>query len=87
VIGTSDGLVMQFIPHEQRIEANDVVLTSGLGGGFPKGLVIGTIESVQRSDVNPWQEATVRTTLDVGQLEYVFVIRSFVNTEPSAETP
>lgn len=81
VEGTGSGLSMRYIPHEQRVEPNDVVLTSGLGGGFPKGLVIGTIESVQRSDVNPWQEATIRTTLDISQLEYVFVIRSFIGTD------
>jgi rod shape-determining protein MreC len=80
VEGTGDGLIMRYIPHEQRVEPNDVVLTSGLGGGFPKGLVIGTVESVQRRDVNPWQEATIRTTLDISQLEYVFVIRAFIGT-------
>lgn len=87
VEGTGDGLTMRYIPHEQRVEPNDVVLTSGLGGGFPKGLVIGTIEEVQRSDVNPWQEATIYSTLDIGQLEYVFVIRSFVGTDEALGTP
>jgi rod shape-determining protein MreC len=81
VEGTGDGLMMRYVPHEQRVEPSDVVLTSGLGGGFPKGLVIGTIAEVHRSDVNPWQEATIRTTLDVSQLEYVFVIRAFVGTD------
>ncbi len=87
VEGTGDGLTMRYIPHEQRVEPNDVVLTSGLGGGFPKGLVIGTIETVQRSDVNPWQEATIRTTLDISQLEYVFVIRAFVGTDEGVVSP
>ncbi|MGH2542407.1 MAG: rod shape-determining protein MreC, partial [Ardenticatenaceae bacterium] len=56
VEGTGDGLVMRYIPHEQRVEPGDVVLSAGLGGLFPKGLVIGVVESIVRGDVNPWQE-------------------------------
>lgn len=77
VEGTGDGLVMRYIPHEQRVEPGDVVITAGLGGSFPKGLVIGVVESVERRDVNPWQEAVVRSTIELNQLEYVFVVRSF----------
>ncbi|MDQ4078492.1 MAG: rod shape-determining protein MreC [Chloroflexota bacterium] len=77
VEGTGSGLVMRYIPHEQRVEPGDVVLSAGLGGLFPKGLVLGVIESVERSDINPWQEAVVRSTVEFPQLEYVFVIRSF----------
>ncbi len=85
VEGTGDGLVMRYIPHEQRVEPGDVVLTAGLGGLFPKGLVIGTIESVERGDINPWQEAVVRSTIDFSHLEYLFVIRSFVPTPAESE--
>lgn len=77
VQGTGDGLVMRYIPHEQRVEPGDVVLTAGLGGEFPKGLVLGVIESVNRNDVQPWQEATIRSTIEFAQLESVFVVRSF----------
>ncbi len=81
VVGTGNGLIMRYIPHDQRIEAEDVVLSAGLGGKFPKGLVIGVIESVERHDINTSQEAIVRSTIDFNQLEYVFVIRSFTETD------
>jgi rod shape-determining protein MreC len=88
VEGTGDGLVMRYIPHEQRVEPGDVVLTAGLGGEFPKGLVVGVVESVNRNDVQPWQEATIRSTIEFAQLESVFVVRSFRATlEAEAETP
>lgn len=80
VDGTGTGVVMRLIPHEQRVEPGDVVLTAGLGGHFPRGLVIGVVESVRRSDINPWQEAVVRSTIEFDELEYVFVIRSFSGT-------
>lgn len=81
VEGTGTSLVMRYIPHEQRVEPGDVVLSAGLGGQFPKGVVIGVIESVERGDINPWQEAVVRAAQDFRQLEYVFVIRSFTPTD------
>ena len=82
VVGTGNGLAMRYIPHDQRVEAEDVVLSAGLGGKFPKGLVIGVIESVERHDINTSQEAVVRSTIDFNQLEYVFVIRSFTESKP-----
>lgn len=85
--GTRDGLVMRYIPHEQRVEPNDVVLTAGLGGYFPKGLVVGVVESVERSDINPWQEAVIRPTIDFSQLEYLFVIRTFPRQVEEEESP
>jgi len=85
VVGTGNGLIMRYIPHDQRIEAEDVVLSAGLGGKFPKGLVIGVIESVERHDINTSQEAIVRSTIDFNQLEYVFIIRSFIESDSNAE--
>lgn len=85
VEGTGDELIMRYIPHEQRVEPNDVVLSAGLGGKFPKGLVIGIIESVEKHDTSPWQEAVVRSTIDFTQLEYVFVIRAFVDPPEDEE--
>lgn len=85
VEGTGGGLVMRYIPHEQRVEPGDVVLSAGLGGQFPKGLVIGTVDSVERSDINPWQEAVIRPSTDFSEIEYVFVVRSF--TELPEESP
>ncbi len=80
VEGTNNGLVMRHIPHEQRVEPGDVVLTAGLGGAFPRGLVIGVVDSVERSDINASQEAVVRSTVELAYLEYVFVVRSFIPT-------
>lgn len=77
VEGVANDLIIRYIPHEQSIEPGDIILTSGLGGEFPKGLVVGTVEEVRKHDVDPYQEATVRSPIDFTQLEYVFVIKAF----------
>ncbi|HBY98995.1 MAG: rod shape-determining protein MreC [Ardenticatenaceae bacterium] len=77
VEGVGNDLVIRYIPHDQSIEPGDIILTSGLGGEFPKGLVVGTVEEVRKHDVDPYQEATVRSPIDFTQLEYVFIIKAF----------
>lgn len=55
----------------------DVVLTSGLGGAFPRGLVLGQIAQVVKQDFALFQEAVVHPAVDYRRVEWTLVIRSF----------
>jgi rod shape-determining protein MreC len=46
-------LVMRYIPQGEEVEVGDVVLTSGLGGSFPKRLVIGQVSGGARGARRP----------------------------------
>ncbi len=88
-------LVMRYIPQGEEVNVGDVVLTSGLGGGFPKRLVIGQVASVKRSDVEMFQEARVVPAVRLRDLETVQVLLNFLPDEEtqalgqpsSGETP
>ncbi len=69
--------VMQFIPQGTPVGVGDVVLTSGMGGRFPKGIPIGQVIEVRQRDVEVFQEAVVRPIVDFGRLEFVLVVTSF----------
>ncbi|MFQ5893509.1 MAG: rod shape-determining protein MreC, partial [Nitrospinota bacterium] len=69
----SSGL-MKYIPLEAEIEVGDRVVSSGMGGLYPKGLVIGTITRVTTSSGGLHQEAIVRPSTDLDRLEEVFII-------------
>jgi len=71
------GLVMKYIPQDQSVSVGDVILTSGLGGNFPKGLVIGQVVAVHQRDIDMFQQAQVRPTVDFSRLEKVLVITGF----------
>jgi rod shape-determining protein MreC len=71
------GLVMRYISQDQPVSVGDVVLTSGLGGNFPKGLVIGQVVAVHQQDIEMFQQTQVRPTVDFGRLERVLVITDF----------
>jgi len=70
-------LRMRFIPQEETVTIGEVVLTSGLGGSTPAGLVIGQVVGVERRDVDLFQTAEVRPTVDFNRLEIVLVITNF----------
>lgn len=73
-------LWMRFIPQEATVQRGEVVLTSGLGGNFPAGLVIGQVISVERRDVDLFQTAEIHPTVDFNRLEIVLVITNFKPT-------
>lgn len=78
VTGQPDGtLRMEYVPQEEEIAVGDIVLTSGLGGLMPKGLVIGQVTEVQQREYETFQTATVRPAVDFSRLELALVIADF----------
>ena len=84
VQGQADGsLVMRSIPQEDAVSVGDTVFTSGLGGNFPRQLLIGQIVEAERKDYELYQSAIVQPTVDFDHLEVVLIITDF---EPVEET-
>jgi rod shape-determining protein MreC len=87
-------LLMDYIPQEEQISVGDVILTSGMGGSYPKGLVIGQVIEVEQRDIDTFQRAVVLPSVNFAKLETVQVLTSFepidieqaIEQEPSAET-
>jgi rod shape-determining protein MreC len=84
--------VMGFIPQGSEIAVGEIVLTSGMGGNFPKGIPIGQVTEVRQRDFEVFQEAVVRPTVDFGRLEIVMVVTNFdplevVDTLPDVPQP
>jgi len=70
-------LFLEQIPQDKDIKEKDIVVTSSLGGDFPKGLLIGEIERVERSDVKTFQKAEVMPFFNLKELRSVFIITDF----------
>jgi len=69
--------VMEYIAQEADVSPGDEVITSGLGGNFPKNLVIGPVIEVRKRDFDMYQQAVVRPTVNFNRLEFVLVITNF----------
>lgn len=70
------GLVIESVIQDVKVKKGDVVVTSGVGGVFPKGLALGEIESVEEKRSDVFQKATIKPYLDFTSLEVVFVIKN-----------
>ncbi len=77
-------LLLDMIPQGVSVEIGDLVLTSGLGGGYPANIVIGQVAGIRSQPQDIFQSATVQSVVDFNQLEIVLVIVNFrpVNIEP-----
>ncbi len=85
IVGTAGGdLRMMFIPLGDQVKDGDSVVTSGIGGKFPRGIVIGQVTNSRLDDTKLFQEAQVRSLVDFGRLEIVLVITNFQPLDLSA---
>jgi rod shape-determining protein MreC len=59
----------------------DIILTSVLGATFPKHLVIGQVSAIYKRDIEMFQQAEIKPTVDFDRLEVVLVITNFESIE------
>lgn len=75
VEGTEAGLArIKYLPILSEVGVDDVVLTSGLAGIFPKGLMIGQVTEIQKKEDGLFQVAQIKPAVDFTKLEEVLVI-------------
>lgn len=88
LIGSVTGdLSLDMIPKDAVIQVGDIVLTSGLGGGYPPNLLIGQIASIRNLDFNLFQQASVQPKVDFSHLQFVLVIVDFKPVDFSPLVP
>ncbi len=64
---------MDYLSHTADVQVGDLVVTSGLGGLFPKGLPVGRVQRVEMDPTGMYQTAWVDVFAGLGALEYAFV--------------
>ncbi|MBH9967097.1 rod shape-determining protein MreC [[Bacillus] enclensis] len=67
-------ILVKRIPNDLKVEKGSKVITSGLGGVFPKGLVVGEVKEVKPDQYGLTQTAYVKPAADFYHLEHVMVI-------------
>jgi len=90
LVGSVTGdLSLDMISQDVTVESGDIVLTSGLGGGYPPDLIIGQVLNVRKRDFELFQQASIQPAVDFARLEIVLVITNFrpVDIEPLVPIP
>ena len=73
VEGTGGSLRLNYVSGTADVQSGDVVSTSGIDGIYPKGFVIGQIESVERGS-GEFGAIVIRPAVDFSSLEAVLVV-------------
>lgn len=70
-------ITLDMISQNATVETGDLILTSGLGGGYPLNMIIGKVGTVRNLEFELFQQATVLAAVDFSRLEIVLVITNF----------
>jgi len=73
-----DGLVLDLLPSDVAIGEGSLVLSSGLGGNYPRGLLIGTVTDLEQRPQSPFTKAKVEPAASLSGLDTVLILISFV---------
>lgn len=69
------GTLFDMVSQDASLSSADRLVTSGLGGEFPKNLLVGTLQEVHPSADHLYQQTSVISPIDSTALRYVFVIK------------
>jgi rod shape-determining protein MreC len=72
----SRGLILKYISKTQDVKEGDVIISSGMGGVFPKGMLIGQVSGVYRQDASLFLRINVAPFADFSKLEEILILSS-----------
>jgi rod shape-determining protein MreC len=72
-----DGVILKYVDRSQDVRPGDTIITSGLDGIFPRGLLVGTVKAVHREGPGMFLTVSISPAVEFRSLEQVLVV-----TEP-----
>lgn len=66
---------LKYLLSKASVKIGDKVITSGLGGLFPEGIIVGEISRVRKNPRRLFQEVEIIPSVDFGKLEELFIIK------------
>lgn len=69
-----DGVMLKYADRSQDLRTGDTIVTSGLDGIFPRGLLVGTIQSVHREGPGLFLGVKIAPAVDFRELEQVLIL-------------
>ena len=76
---------LKYLLRTEEVAVGDAIVTSGLGGNFPKGLMVGEVKKVDKKGHGVFQYAELAPSVDMTKLEEVFVIMEPLRSSPPQE--
>ena len=77
------GCRLKYVPKAEEVKVGDAVISSGLGGIFSKGIIIGMVAAVDKKEGGGFfQRIDVQPSVDFGKLEEVVVLNPQKDRKP-----
>lgn len=80
-----DGLVMKYVDRSEDVKSGDMIVTSGMDGIFPRGLLVGTVARVSQEGPGLFLNVEVKASVDFRELEQVMILTTRASA-PFAQT-
>jgi rod shape-determining protein MreC len=74
-----DGTTLKYVKRSEDIQEGDRLVTSGLDGIFPKGIVVGTVIKVRKQTLGLFQYIEVMPAVSLTRTEEVLIVRAEIN--------
>jgi rod shape-determining protein MreC len=85
--GASDSLDLIHIPNNEDVRVGDLVVTSGLGGRFPRGYPVGRVLSVERDSARSFATVRLKPAAQLERNREVLLVWPGETTRPAEEPP
>ena len=82
--GDDKQLLLRYINQNAPIEPNELLLSSGLSGIFPKGLPVARVTRIRRSDISLFLTVLAEPLVDMSRLEEVLLLKRQPGMLPDA---
>lgn len=83
-LAEQDRCKLGFLSRESGVTVGDTIVTSGVGGMMPRGLVIGEVESVENEVSGLSLYAVIKPAADIRETKSVVVIKDFAGKDENA---
>ena len=70
-------IILDMVSQDVPLKTGELVLTSGLGGGYPPNILVGQVVSVRKFETDLFQTATVQSREDFANLQAALIITNF----------
>ena len=80
-------LRLSYLSNDTQVQEGDIVTTSGVGGTYPADVIIGQVQSVQKSENDISNYAVIKPYEDLTSVQDVFVVIDFPGAGDGEEIP
>lgn len=74
-------LRLNYLPRDTQLLKGDIIETSGFGGLFPKGIILGNVVEVKNEEHGISKYAIIKPAANIDNVNHVLVIKAFTITE------